>query len=208
MAGNCEYKEWRKQKRNEIRAQRKALDQQEVLTSSEKVLDSLMSHPFLNAPRTIASYMSFSGEIDTIAINQRLKAQSHQICLPIINPELKGIMDFYSYDDEKQLVLNNFKILEPIKDENHYVRPDCLEVILVPLVGFNDKGDRLGMGGGYYDRMLKKVSANCLILGLAYDFQLIPELKGQHWDMPLDEIITPTKHYIFSKKYQTRKKEP
>lgn len=201
MANICEYKEWRRRKRNEIRDIRRALSASEVQESSIRVLNALMNHPYLQQPRTIASYMSFAGEIDTVSINQKLKEHSHQICLPIINPELKGIMDFYSYDDDSQLVLNNFKILEPLKDEKHYVRPDLLEVIVVPLVGFNEKGDRLGMGGGYYDRMLKKISANCLILGLAYDFQLVPELKGQHWDMPLDEIITPSKHYIFSPKY-------
>ena len=110
-------------------------------------------------------------------------------------------MDFYSYDHLDDLIKNSFNILEPQKDDKHYISPNLLDVILVPLVGFNNKGDRLGMGGGYYDRMLKKVSANCLILGLAYDFQLVPELKGQHWDMPLDEIITPTTHYIFTSKY-------
>lgn len=201
MASSSEYKEWRKQKRNDIKALRRALTVEQVQAYSQTILDKVLAHPYLQVPRTIASYMSFAGEIDTVAINEHLKARSHQICLPLVHPELKGIMDFYSYENTNQLIKNKFNILEPQKDEQHYVSPDMLEVILVPLVGFNDKGDRLGMGGGYYDRMLKKVSANCLILGLAYDFQRVPELKGQHWDMPLDEIITPTAHYIFTSKY-------
>lgn len=204
MNNTCDYhdyKEWRKNKRNEIRNKRKALSSEEIIAHSQNVLSTLMSHPFLQESRTIASYMSFAGEIDTITLNRQLKAQDHNICLPIVNPKLKGIMDFYSYDNEDELVMNSFKILEPVKDEHHYISPQRLDMILVPLVGFNEKGDRLGMGGGFYDRMLKKVSANCLLLGLAYDFQLVPELKGQHWDMPLDEIITPSKHYIFTKKY-------
>lgn len=201
MATTSEYKEWRKQKRNEIRAQRRALTPEQVNSYSQIVLNKVLEHPYLQTPRTIASYMSFAGELDTKEINSKLKERTHQICLPLINPELKGIMDFYSYDHLDDLIKNSFNILEPQKDDKHYISPNLLDVILVPLVGFNNKGDRLGMGGGYYDRMLKKVSANCLILGLAYDFQLVPELKGQHWDMPLDEIITPTTHYIFTSKY-------
>ena len=54
------------------------------------------------------------------------------------------------------------------------------------------------MGGGYYDRMLKKLSAQCVLIGVAYDFQLLESVPVENWDMPLDEVITPTHHYKFN----------
>ena len=195
------YKEWRNNARNEIRQKRKALHEDEVAKCSELVRRVVLEHEFLKQNRFIASYHSFSGEIDTVEINKALRLAGHHMALPVIHPEEKGLMDFYSYEKPEDLILNRFKIPEPVVSEENLVQPHKLEVVIVPLVGFNEKGERLGMGGGYYDRMLKKISCECLTLGLAYDFQLIPEIKSQPWDMPLDEVITPTKHYIFNKKY-------
>lgn len=195
------YKEWRNNARNEIRQKRKALHEDEVAKCSELVRHVVLEHEFLKQNRCIASYHSFSGEIDTVEINKALRLAGHHMALPVIHPEEKGLMDFYSYEKPEDLILNRFKIPEPVVSEENLVQPYDLEVVIVPLVGFNEKGERLGMGGGYYDRMLKKISCECLTLGLAYDFQLIPEIKSQPWDMPLDEVITPTKHYIFNKKY-------
>lgn len=195
------YKEWRNNARNEIRQKRKALHEDEVAKCSELVRRVVLEHEFLKQNRCIASYHSFSGEIDTVEINKALRLAGHHMALPVIHPEEKGLMDFYSYEKPEDLILNRFKIPEPVVSEENLVQPHKLEVVIVPLVGFNEKGERLGMGGGYYDRILKKISCECLTLGLAYDFQLIPEIKSQPWDMPLDEVITPTKHYIFNKKY-------
>lgn len=195
------YKEWRNNARNEIRQKRKALHEDEVAKCSELVRRVVLEHEYLKQNRCIASYHSFSGEIDTVEINKALRLAGHHMALPVIHPEEKGLMDFYSYETPEDLILNRFKIPEPVVSEENLVQPHHLEVVIVPLVGFNEKGERLGMGGGYYDRMLKKISCECLTLGLAYDFQLIPEIKSQPWDMPLDEVITPTKHYIFNKKY-------
>lgn len=195
------YKEWRNNARNEIRQKRKALHEDEVAKCSELVRRVVLEHEYLKQNRCIASYHSFSGEIDTVEINKALRLAGHHMALPVIHPEEKGLMDFYSYEKPEDLILNRFKIPEPVVSEENLVQPHHLEVVIVPLVGFNEKGERLGMGGGYYDRMLKKISCECLTLGLAYDFQLIPEIKSQPWDMPLDEVITPTKHYIFNKKY-------
>ena len=195
------YKEWRNNARNEIRQKRKALHEDEVAKCSELVRRVVLEHEFLKQNRCIASYHSFSGEIDTVEINKALRLAGHHMALPVIHPEEKGLMDFYSYEKPEDLILNRFKIPEPVVSAENLVQPHNLEVVIVPLVGFNEKGERLGMGGGYYDRMLKKISCECLTLGLAYDFQLIPEIKSQPWDMPLDEVISPTKHYIFNKKY-------
>lgn len=194
-------KAWRKEMRNTINQQRKMLTPDEIRAASVAVFDRVLHHPFLQQPRRIGSYVSFAGEIDTLRLNDALLEANHSMSLPVVNLEHKGEMEFYAYHESKELVPNRFKILEPVPCLDHYTSPQSLEVLLVPLVGFNLEGDRLGMGGGYYDRMLKKINPTTLCIGLAYDFQQIDNLVRQDWDMPLDEIITPRRHIICNPKY-------
>lgn len=194
-------KAWRKNMRSTINQQRNLLTPEEIRSASVGVFDRVLQHPFLQNPRMIGSYMSFGGEIDTLRLNEALLQGNHTVCLPVVNTEHRGEMSFYTYRGQAELVPNRYKILEPVACAENYAAPQVLEVLLVPLVGFNLEGDRLGMGGGYYDRMLKKVSAKTLCIGLAYDFQQIDNLVRQSWDMPLDEIITPRRHIICNPKY-------
>ena len=187
--------------RQRIKEQRRALSLAEVNALSQQVYAQVAKHPFLQTPRTIASYLSCAGEIATTEINSFLGSLGHHLCLPVIDPEIKGQMEFYRYNEGDTLYPNRYAILEPAVTPQSHVAPDLLEVVLVPLVAFNTKGDRVGMGGGYYDRLLKKISISCITIGLAYDFQMVPNLSCQQWDMPLDEIITPTQHYICNSKY-------
>ena len=110
-------------------------------------------------------------------------------------------MDFYSFKKGDPLIENRFHILEPENKKENLIRPDLIDAIVVTLVAFDNRGNRMGMGGGFYDRMLKKISAECLLIGVAYDFQLIDNVPTESWDMPLDEVITPTSHYIYNKKW-------
>ena len=193
-----EYKIRRAAQRQAILQQRKALTKEEVHALSQLVLARVLSHPYLQQPRLIASYLSCSGELDTITLNEQLQNKQHQLCLPVISPTERGIMDFHRYHSLAELKPNKFNIPEPIPSKESLVSPTELELVVVPLVGFTGKGARLGMGGGYYDRILKQISPNCLKLGLAYDFQRNDEIESKDWDVPLDEIITPTQHYRFT----------
>lgn len=193
-----EYKIRRAAQRQAILQQRKALTKEEVHALSQLVLARVLSHPYLQQPRLIASYLSCSGELDTITLNEQLQNKQHQLCLPVISPTECGIMDFHRYHSLAELKPNKFNIPEPLPSKESLVRPHELELVVVPLVGFTGSGARLGMGGGYYDRILKQISPNCLKLGLAYDFQRNDEIESKDWDVPLDEIITPTQHYRFT----------
>ena len=193
-----EYKIRRAAQRQAILQQRKALTKEEVYALSQLVLARVLSHPYLQQPRLIASYLSCSGELDTITLNEQLQNKQHQLCLPVISPTERGIMDFHRYHSLAELRPNKFNIQEPLPSQESLVRPPELELVVVPLVGFTGSGARLGMGGGYYDRILKQISPNCLKLGLAYDFQRNDEIESKDWDVPLDEIITPTQHYRFT----------
>ena len=151
----------------------------------------------------LSSYKRPDVSFDNSNINdytEKIDANLNLI-LPYININVKGSMDFYSFKKGDPLIENRFHILEPENKQENLIRPDLIDAIVVPLVAFDKRGNRMGMGGGFYDRMLKKVSAECLLIGVAYDFQLIENVPTESWDMPLDEVITPTTHFIFNKKW-------
>lgn len=186
--------------RKEMRALRNAVPDDRQQEASDQICRRLLSHEIFAHPCTVGSYVSFGREIVTMDINRALKQQGHLVGLPVIHPTRMGHMDFYAFTDEESMVPNRFHILEPAALPENRLGPDLFEVLLVPLTAFDRKGNRLGMGGGFYDRMLKRVSSQCLLIGLAYDFQEAPEVPVENWDMPVDEVITPTRHLIFSSK--------
>lgn len=182
--------------RQSILTIRRHLSALDIEDAGYKIANTLVKHPKLQHECIIGSYVSTSGELSSRHINKGLLKRGHTLALPRIDIEHKGLMDFYRFDMDDELVENRFHILEPEDNEEKYLNFDSLEVLIVPLVAFDNHGNRLGMGGGYYDRALKKLSAECLTIGVAYDFQCIEQVPVEHWDMPLDEIITPTRHLI------------
>lgn len=194
-------KQFRKDLRLELINKRKTLSTDFVNDASIKVFTKLKQHEFLQDQRLIASYSSTNGEINTHFINQYLIDNDHRIALPYVHSAKNGSMDFYLVDDLKNLVNSKWNILEPEPFEENKARYDLIEIMIVPLIAFDKNGNRLGMGGGFYDRAIKKLSANCITIGLAYDFQMQNNIYAENWDMPLDEVITENNHYIFSKKY-------
>ena len=194
---HSENKKKRMALRQSILSIRRNLSALDVEDAGYKIANILDKHPSLSQERIIGSYVSTSGELSSRKINEMLLKKGHTLALPRIDIEHKGLMDFYRFNSNDKLVENRFHILEPADNEKNFLGFEELEVLIVPLVAFDKHGNRLGMGGGYYDRALKKLSAECLTIGVAYDFQCIDEDPVEHWDMPLDEIITPTQHLVF-----------
>ena len=187
--------------RKSMRNLRSKLSPEELMQAESKIFEKIVIHPLFKEKKLIGSYIGTNGEINTLKLNNYLKAKNHIVALPVIDMQEKGIMHFYSYENENMLIKNRYGILEPQPFPENLITPNLFEALLIPLLAFDKKGNRLGMGGGYYDRMLKKVSANCCLIGLAHDFQCVNEVPSETWDMPLDEIITPRQHFVFVKKY-------
>ena len=186
----------RKSLRQQILEQRRQVTPIKAYEAGVEIVKILSHHKHFLQKKMVVSYLSLGGELSTEPINEYL-LEHHELALPFMDVHVKGHMDFYSYKKGDRLIENRFHILEPENLPENLVTPDKFEALIVPLVGFDNKGNRLGMGGGYYDRMLKKLSAQCLLIGVAYDFQLLDAVPIEHWDMPLHEVITPTKHYVF-----------
>lgn len=185
-------------RKNIIRS-RNALSKAEISEKSHLIFEKLLHNPHFINSKVIASYASFKGEVSTLKINEHILAlkDQKQLALPVVHPTKQGAMSFYHVKDINDMTTNKYSILEPRPQICPELEPHSFDLVLVPLVAFNLYGVRLGMGGGYYDRMLKQLDPKCRLIGLAYDFQRADNLTAQSWDMPLHEVITPDNHYTF-----------
>ena len=164
---------------------RNKLNKYHILDLSQQIVNKVISHQtFINA-NSIALYYAFNQEVNLLKILNYDKVFS----LPTI--QNNNLMTFNQVSTLNELVVNKYGMPEPVNGK--VINPATIELCLMPLVGFNRMGYRLGMGGGYYDRYfeLNKFKKKPTILaGIAYDFQENDTIPSDQWDIPLDIIFT------------------
>ncbi len=185
--------------RHAILARRRQIPAEESLAAGKAVLSILSSDDFFKTHRTVASYVSFRGEVGTGPVNSWLIECGHTLALPVVDPVRDGEMGFYRATSNTRLAPGRYGIGQPEPAPELKVPELELDAVLLPLVGFDLEGNRLGMGGGYYDRLLKKVRGGARLIGLAYDFQRVERLEARGWDMRIDEVITPSGRVRFQR---------
>ena len=176
----------------------------QALTSQLKQLGS-----FQTAQR-VATYLPIRSEFPTAAIIEDRPSLNKEIYIPRISPNQNNTMQFCLLQRDSQgkiqtkLHKNVYNILEP-QDlaGSDVINARALDIIFMPLLGFNLNGDRLGMGGGYYDRALEfknntQPNRRPYLIGLAYEAQLTHDLNPHPWDIKLDAVITEKQTYHFN----------
>ena len=133
--------------------------------------------------QTIAGYMPIQGELDVLALLEALRDSGKTILLPR-TPEIPDALTFHEYHTD-QLKSGLYGIQQPLS----HCPQHCPDIILVPLVAFDEARNRLGYGGGYYDRTLTAIAPPPLTLGCAYDFQKVDMLPTEAHDRQLDRVI-------------------
>ena len=135
--------------------------------------------------KIIGGYYPYNYEADTLELLKKLEKKNYLISLPKINKNNK--MNFYQWSFKDPLAINIYGIPEPISKKK--VNP---EVLLVPLVAYDGELNRLGYGGGFYDRYISSVKQDKKIIkiGLGFSFQKINKLPTNQYDKKLDYIIT------------------
>ncbi|GLS83040.1 5-formyltetrahydrofolate cyclo-ligase [Paraferrimonas haliotis] len=182
--------------RNQMRQQRRQLSQLQQQQAADKAAQRLINYCHEQSIKSIALYLSFDGELSTKTAIQRLWQQHINVCVPVIHPFSKHHLVFIEYTPTSAMQLNKFGIEEPVLECHKIVPKNELDVIVTPLVAFDRQGNRLGMGGGFYDRLLASDDAPTAI-GYAHDVQRLESLPVASWDMPLPCIITPSHTYRF-----------
>jgi len=187
--------------RQQIRLARRSLSEQQQATYADKLLDQLISLDKVQQAENIAISLAFDGEIQTMPFIRWCWENQKQVYLPVLHPFSKGHLLFIHYTPNTEMITNQYGILEPQLNQQLVCTVNKLDLIFTPLVAFDKQGNRIGMGGGYYDRTLapwftKKTGP--YPIGLAHDCQRVDKLPTEYWDVPLPEIITPTKRFIYS----------
>ena len=176
--------------RRQFRAKRRALSAQQQKDHAQAIARWARGAPELQNAACIGLYMASDGEVDVAALAQALDEKGRLLALPVVGEGSE--MDFYRYEREQPLAANRFGIPEPPAGAA-LVDGESLDVLLVPLVAFDDQGARLGMGAGFYDRYLARIDATRrpMTIGVAHEIQHAHSpLPTAHWDVPLDGVIT------------------
>ena len=172
--------------RKMIQEKRNALSKQEVMQKSKIIEEKTV--PFLKG--TVALYKAFQNEV---CINN-LQAFVSQYALPVTKK--KEPLRFYICNETTKFKTSSYGIEEPIDG----ILCDALQfdIMVIPIVGFDENCNRLGYGKGYYDAYLKQT--NALKIGVAYECQKVDRIPVESYDVPLDMIITESNIYIHDKK--------
>lgn len=183
------------------REQRRSLDKRTQTRHAEALAVQLGEQkPFRNAGR-IACYLANDGEIETRKLIELAWQHHQQVYLPVLSPT-QSSLNFAPYAPDTELCENRFGIAEPVCSSGAWQQADQMDVVLLPLVAFDDTGNRLGMGGGFYDRSLAFLQerdrpSQPFLIGLAHELQLTESIIAQSWDIPLDAIATESRYQEF-----------
>ncbi|TBL39867.1 5-formyltetrahydrofolate cyclo-ligase [Hafnia alvei] len=187
--------------RSSVRQLRKNLSADFQHHAAQNIATRVMELPRVQNAHTVSLFLSFDGELNTRPLIERLWQAGKSVYLPVLHPFSRGNLLFLRYSAESEMVLNHFGIEEPRLNVQQVLSVSRLDIIFTPLVAFDATGQRLGMGGGFYDRTLQDWESAYLQqcgpypIGLAHDCQRVDALPVQEWDVPLPEIITPSTHY-------------
>lgn len=188
--------------RRRLRQARRNLSPAQQHRASQQLFRQLAQHPLFIRSHHIAFYLANDGEIDPALLMAHARRLGKQCYLPVITGWPMDRMHFQKITDDQRLVKNRFGILEPVIKRGLQARPWRLDLVLMPLVGFDEQGNRLGMGGGFYDRTFayrrwRPAWTGARLLGLAHDCQKVDALPVASWDIPLDGIVSDRETLLF-----------
>jgi len=186
--------------RRALRAQRAALAPEQQAHAACALAQQVGDTRLFQVCRRIACYLPADGEIDPAQIIDRIWRLNKICYLPVLSRIARDRLWFAPIEPGTRLKLNRYGILEPVTFARRLVRAQKLDLILIPLVGFDTTGRRLGMGKGFYDRSLEFLNhrqgwRKPHILGLAHDFQRVASLPADPWDVPLQGVVTDKAFY-------------
>ncbi len=189
--------------RQSIRQQVRLLRQQLTAATRDKaaaeLAERITHNRDLMAKQHFALYLANDAELSTEPLIQVLWQAGKAIYLPVLHPFCPGYLLFLRYDKTTKMQPNRFGIPEPRLNCANIMPVAALDIVFTPLVAFDGSGNRLGMGGGFYDRTLSQLPANspCQVIGLAHNCQQVANIPTASWDIPLQQLITPANYFDF-----------
>ncbi|MCX7078247.1 MAG: 5-formyltetrahydrofolate cyclo-ligase [Pseudomonas sp.] len=191
----------RPQLRRMLRKARRALTPSEQREAARGLYRQLAQHPLFRRAKHVSLYLPTDGEIDPSLLLRAAQRRGKATYLPVLSAWPRTKMVFQRIRPGEKLQPNRFRILEPRVNAARQRKVWALDLVLLPLVGFDEFGGRLGMGGGFYDRSLaylarRKTWRKPTLLGLAHECQKVERLAQASWDVPMQGTVTDKKWYF------------
>lgn len=191
----------RPQLRRLLRHNRRALSPAEQRQAAKGLYRQLAQNPLFRRARHLSLYLPMDGEIDPRLLLRAAQKRGKTTYLPVLSAWPQTKMVFQRVRPGEKFKPNRFRIPEPRINARRQRKIWTLDLVLMPLVGFDPEGGRLGMGGGFYDRSLaylarRKTWRKPILLGLAHECQKVAKLAVASWDVPLAGTVTDKRWYM------------
>jgi len=159
------------------------------IAAAEAVAERLLRLPALQNANTVAGYWAIGGELPLHVLMTRLSVHA-RYCLPMLQSD--RMLRFAPWRVGDAITTNRYGIPEPMAS-TELLSPDALDVVLLPLLGYTRRGDRIGTGGGWYDRSFsfrRSAPTPPLLVGVGFACQQTDAYVPQEWDVPMDAVVT------------------
>lgn len=182
--------------RSSARRARESFGIQRATMASAKIAAAVTSLPEFLSAKTVACYLAIPGEVDTGEVIASAWAREKRVFLPVTGSN--SSMNFHEHTEDLPLVTSKLGIEEPVNGDK--IPASELDLVIVPLVAFDKDGNRIGMGGGYYDRAFsflgdQQQTTKPLLVGIAFECQRVEEITPNPWDIPLSCVLTESGKY-------------
>jgi len=175
--------------RNMMLSQLSRLKEVDRANRSLSIRDKLFATSEFKKAKIILFYASLKNEVETDTMIKEAQTRGKTIGLPVVFEKEKKLVPYLVSDIDKQLTYGIYGIREPNKEHTESISVEDLNLVIVPGVAFDIKGNRLGRGKGYYDRFLKALPKDAATIGLAFDFQIVNDLPHSSEDSPVKKVI-------------------
>jgi 5-formyltetrahydrofolate cyclo-ligase len=188
-----------------IRQRRREISDDVRKTATQRIVNSMAQLKFFQTARKVAGFLAFDGEADPMALMTLAHQQQKQVYVPIIIAKREPLK-FCPWQPDVPMKINPFGIEEPDVDSALWISADQLDFVICPLVAFDQRCHRMGVGAGYYDRSFvflndfdqnhpRHVERPTVLAGFAFEMQRVTEIKPQPWDVALDWVVSERQLY-------------
>lgn len=167
-----------------IRRRKQLYTSGELLQMSNEIINRLLQHQRVKMAKAVLLYYSLPDEVNTHQLIEKLHLQGKTVLLPVIVNETE--LELREYTGKENMVKGKLNIEEPVGEP--FTNYNIIEVAIIPGMGFDEMGHRLGRGKGYYDRLLARIP-RVYKIGVGFDFQKVEHVPTDHMDFNMDEVI-------------------
>lgn len=187
--------------RSQVRAARRNVPKPYATQASFKFSERIAELPGYRNAKVVAGFLPFDGEADPLPLMDRAILENKQVYVPTIVAKAQPLK-FVPWTRETPTKLNQFGIAEPKVDANLWLDGSQLDCVITPLVAFDERCHRMGVGGGFYDRTFEFVNGvpsdarKTVLIGIAYELQRVEKVSVQPHDVRLDAIVSELTTYL------------